>query len=182
MFKLSHLIRSLFALAAAACLALALGACSSEEHGALVEGEPFHVGDLEYTVVFTRILNIDDVEDRAYLEGQDPPAPGHYLVGVFLTIENTSEDNKARIPEDFELVDTEGNSYKPKELDNLYSLPLGAEVGPTDFVPAIDSTAQVGPIGGSMILFEIPDYVTSNKPVELIIPGGEHEARVPLDI
>lgn len=182
MFKFSSLIRSAIALVALAALAVGATACASEEHGTVVEGEPIHKGDLEYKVVFTRLLNIHDVEDRAYLEGAQPPSPGHYLLGVFLTVENLSKDDSVRIPDGFEVVDTDGHSFKPLELDNLYSLRLGDEVGPSDFVPAIDSPAQVGPISGSMLLFEIPDEATVNQPLELVIPGDGEESRVILDI
>lgn len=184
MFKLSNLIRPLLLLVALAALAFGATACGSEEHSTVVEGEPIQLGDLEYTVIFTRLLNIHDVEDRAYLEGQTEPPPGKYQLGVFVSIENLSNENEGRIPEDFQVVDTDGNSFTPVESDSIYALHLGDRVGPSDFVPAMDSTAQVGPIQGSLILFEIPADSTYNQPLELIIPGDgdEHEARVVLDI
>lgn len=181
MFKLSDFFRPFVLLVALAALLLGATACGSEEHSTVVEGEPIKQGDLEYKVVFTRLLNIEDVEDRAYLEGRDAPSPGHYYLGVFVSIENLSEDRSARIPEDFEVVDTDGNSFEPLDHENVFSLRLGDSVGPGDFVPAIDSPAQVGPISGSLMLFEIPDEATANAPLELVIPGDE-ESRVILDI
>lgn len=182
MFTLSNLIRPLLVLVALVALALGATACAADEHGTLVEGEPIEKGDLEYKVVFTRQLNIHDVEDRAYLEGQQVPSPGHAFIGVFLSIENLSNENSAEIPENFEVVDTDGNTFKPIHSESIYALRTGESVGPGDFVPAIDSPAQVGPIAGSMLLFEISDESTANRPLELIIPGAEHESRVVLDI
>lgn len=40
-----------------------------------MEGEPVALGSLEYNVLFTRPLNIDDVEDSQYLVGQPDPIP-----------------------------------------------------------------------------------------------------------
>lgn len=182
MFKFSQLLRPLLVLIALGALAFGASACASEEHGAVVEGEPIEQGDLEYKVIFTRLLNIDDVEDRAYLAGQEPPPPGHSYLGVFVSIENLSDENSQEIPEDFEVIDTDGNTFEPLESESIYALRLGETVGPGDFVPAIDSPAQVGPIGGSLILFEVTDESTENRPLELIIPGPEEEARVILDI
>lgn len=181
MLKLRNLIRPLLVLAVLGTLTLTATACGSEEHGALVEGEPVEQGPLEYKVLFTRLLNIHDIEDRAYLEGKNEPADGKSYLGVFVSIENVSEEG-AKIPEDFAVVDTDKNSFSPLDSDSIYALHLGDEVGPGDFVPAMDSTAQVGPIAGSLLLFEITDDSIENRPLELVIPGPEHEARVILDM
>lgn len=181
MLKLRNLIRPLLVLAALGALALGATACADEEHGTGVEGEPIEQGDLTYKVQFTRMLNINDVEDSAYLVGHEPPQPGHSYVGVFVTVENHSDDNRADIPEDFKIVDTDGNTFRPLESDSLYALELGATLNPNDLVPAPDSTAEVGPIEGSLILFEITDDSTENRPLELIIPGPDGDSRVELD-
>lgn len=181
MLTLRNLIRPLLVLIALGALALGATACADEEHGLVFEGEPIEQGDLEYKVQFSRLLNINDVEDSAYLVGHRPPQPGHSYLGVFVAIENLSDDSSADIPEDFEVVDTDGNVFRPLESESLYALGLGDTVGPNDLVPAPDSTAEVGPIEGSLILFEITDESTENRPLELIIPGPDDEARVELD-
>lgn len=181
MFNFRKLIRPLLVLTALAALALGASACAEEEHGVLVEGEPIELGDLEYKVQFTRLLNIHDVEDSAYLVGHEPPQPGHSYLGVFVAIKNLSEENSAELAEDFKIVDTDNNTFRPLESESLYALDLGATVGPLDLVPAPDSTAEVGPIEGSLILFEITDESIENRPLEFIIPGPDDEARVEID-
>src|SRR5690606_24838020 len=136
----------------------------------------------EYKVQFTRILNIHDVEDRDYLVGKPAPSPDKSYIGVFVTIENLSDSETIEVPTDFHVVDTDGNIFRPLESESVYALHLGGQVGPGDEVPALDSTAQVGPIGGSLILFEIDDQATANRPLELVIPGEDEEARVVLDV
>jgi hypothetical protein len=181
MLKLRNFFRPLLVLAALGVLAVSASACGSE-HESLVEGEPVENGTLEYKVLFTRLLNIHDVEDRAYLEGKQPPPPGKSYLGVFVSIENVSDDETAKVPEDFKVVDTDKNTFSPLPSDSIYALRLGGEIGPGDVVPALDSTAQVGPIAGSMLLFEITDSSMENRPLELVIPHPEHEKRVVLDM
>lgn len=179
---LRDLIRPLLVLTAMAALALGATACADEEHGTVVEGEPVELGELEYKVQFTRILNIHDVEDRDYLTGKPAPSPNKSYVGVFVTIENQSDTETIEVPTDFEIVDSDGNTFSPLESESVYALHLGGSIGPGDQVPALDSTAQVGPIGGSLILFEIEDAMAANRPLELIIPGPDEEGRVELDV
>lgn len=182
MQMIRDLIRPLLVISALAALVFGLTACSSEEHGALVEGEPVELGELEYEVQFTRILNIHDVEDREYLVGKPAPSPDKSYIGVFVTIKNLSDSESIKVPSDFHVVDTDGNVFRPLESESVYALHFGDEIGPGDVVPALDSTAQVGPISGSLILFEITDQATANRPLELVIPGPDEEARVVLDV
>jgi len=59
---------------------------------------------------------------------------------------------------------------------------LGDSVGPEDDVPAADSTAQVGPIQGSLVLFKMPDENKENRPVQLVINGEDGPATVDIDL
>jgi hypothetical protein len=170
---------------AVALLLLSIGvtACGkdAEDKSEIVEGVPVELGDLQYKVLFSRFLNPDDVEDREYLVGQ--PAPGsdsHYL-GVFVQIINKNKEAEETIPSGWVVTDTQDNRYFPIESDSPYALDFGAAVGPEDQVPALDSTAQSGPIGGSLILFEMPDSANDNRPLELEIPTVAGTARVELD-
>jgi hypothetical protein len=160
--------------------ALALAACG-EETLTVVEGEPVELGSLEYNVVFSRFLNPNDVEDRAYLEGQPPPPPGSIYFGVFTLVENHSEE-AAPLPETFKVVDSDENEYEAIESESPYALPLGGEIEPEAELPVPDSVAAVGPIQGSLLLFEITTSSTENRPLTLIIEGEEGPAEVELDL
>jgi len=84
---------SLIAALALAATALALSACgSSNESKEVVEGEPVELGELQYNVVFSRFLNPHDNEDSAYLVGQREAPPGSAYFGVFLEVQNESEE------------------------------------------------------------------------------------------
>ena len=169
---------------AAALMLLSIGvsACGKEENSTdTTEGVPVQLGDLQYKVLFSRFLNPNDVEDREYLVGQ--PAPGadsHYL-GIFVQIINKNKDSEETIPSGWVITDTQDNHYFPVTSESPYALDLGGAIGPEDQVPALDSTPQVGPIGGSMILFELPDSANDNRPLEMEISTKDGTARVRLD-
>jgi hypothetical protein len=152
-----------------------------EEVEIVIEGEPVEVDPFEYNVLFTRPLNRFDVEDREYLVGQPPPEPGETYIGVFIKVENI-DDVPHAIPESFEIVDTAGGRHESIESDSIYALTKGAMLGPGDQRPEIDSTAQVGPIGASLLLFKVADEVLELRPVELELEGEEEQAAVELDL
>ncbi len=177
-------LRALAAALLAVGLSLAIAACgsSSEEKTGLAEGEPVSLGNLQYNVVFSRFLNPHDIEDHEYLVGQaPPPADGAYL-GVFVQIINKSHDRHEPIPGEFKVVDTEDQEFTSLASDSIYALPLGGSIGPEDVAPALDSTPQVGPIGASLVLFEIPDAAAENRPLQFVIPGTDGPASIDLDI
>ena len=176
--------RPLALIAAAALLLLGVVAagCGKEENSKdTSEGVPVVLGDMQYKVLFSRFLNPDDVEDHEYLVGQPAPKPDAHYLGVFVQIINKNKDADGTIPSGWVITDTQDNSYFPVRSDSPYALAFGDSVGPEDQVPALDSTAQVGPIGGSMILFEIPDSANDNRPLEMEIPTPDGTARVRLD-
>ena len=156
--------------------------CGASDEGLEVEeGVPVELGELQYTVLFSRFLNPDDVEDREYLLGQPAPTPDQLYLGVFVQILNKNKEESEAIPADWVVTDTEHNEYRPLPSESSYALRLGAAVGPEDQVPALDSTPNVGPIAGSLVLFSIPDSATENRPLELTIPGEGGPATVELD-
>lgn len=176
-----RLLRLLPALAVLA-LSLVLTACGSSTNiRDLSEAEPVALGDLQYNVVFSRFLNPNDSEDKGYLVGQPIPKPSQTYLGVFMQINNKGK-SFATVPSGMKIVDTQHNIYYPLPTSSPYALRFGDRVGPEDQVPAPDSAPQVGPIGGSMILFVIPDAAIENRPLQLIIPGPGGPARVVLDI
>jgi hypothetical protein len=175
-------LRAALALAAVLVAAglVAMG-CAEEEGLDVVEGEPVELGSVEYNVQITRFLNPTDPEDAAYLENQPKLPPGDAWLAVFMTVENTG-DEPAKVPDEFDIVDTRDNTYKSVERDNPFALVPGSEVGPGEEVPAPDTPAASGPIKGAMVLFQVPEGVTENRPLELEIPTSEGTGRVELDI
>jgi len=178
-----RLLRTSPALAGMA-LALVLSACgaSNDAKTGLALGEPVQLGDLQYTVLFSRFLNPYDVEDKGYLVGQPLPKPDELYLGVFVQVANKSKTQRVPVPAGWSITDTEHNSYSPLPSRSPYALPLGRSIGTEDQAPALDSIPQVGPIQGSMVLFVIPDAATENRPLQLNIPGPGGPAEVELDI
>jgi hypothetical protein len=176
--------RILCLLPALAVLALSIGltACdTSENKQELEEGVPVELGDLQYNVIFSRFLNPDDVEDKEYLVGQPAPQPDQLYLGVFVQILNKSQDSAETIPSGWVVNDTDRNTYAPLASESPYALHFAEPIEPEDQVPALGSTAQAGPIDGSMVLFAIPDSATANRPLELTIPGEGGPAIYKLD-
>jgi hypothetical protein len=154
---------------------------TSEDRSDIAEGEPVQLGQLQYNVLFSRFLNPYDVEDKEYLVGQPAPGRKELYLGVFMKVLNKG-DTAANMPAQMTIVDTEHDRYSPLPSKSPNALHLGGRLGPDDQAPALDSTAQSGPIEGSMVLFLLPNAATENRPLDLIIPGQGGAARVVLDI
>ncbi len=179
-----RLLPPLAAALIAAVLSLSIAACgsSSEEKTGLIEGEPVTLGNLQYNVVFSRFLNPHDVEDHEYLVGQPPPPADAAYFGVFVQIINKSHQDPEPIPREFKIVDTEEQEFTSLGSESIYALPLGDSIGPEDVAPALDSSPQMGPIGASLVLFEIPDAAAEDRPLQFVIPGIDGPATIDLDI
>jgi hypothetical protein len=154
---------------------------SSEGKTSVVEGESVKLGELKYTVVFSRFLNPDDNEDSAYLVGQPPPPKGSSYFGVFLLVQNEGEDAQS-LADSFTIEDSDQQKYEALESESLYALPVGGEVEPQEQIPILDSTPQQGPIEGSVVIFQLPTTATENRPLTLEIPGPGGPAEVKLDV
>ena len=176
--RLSRLLPALAVLAVSAAFA----ACGASEGTSVSEGQPVELGDLQYNVLFSRVLNPDDIEDHEYLVGQPAPGPDSLYLGIFVEVLNKSKDSPLTVPAGWTVEDTTHNNYYPLPSKSPYALPLGEPIGPEDQAPALDSTAQAGPIGGSMVLFSLPTAATEDRPLTLLIPGSGGPAEVELDI
>jgi hypothetical protein len=173
---------ALLALAALVAIFLGLAACgSSGEHKEVVEGEPVELGELQYNVIFSRFLNPRDNEDSAYLVGQPTPPPGSAYFGVFFEVQNESEEPQA-LAESFTIADADQEVFEALPSESLYALPFGGVVEGQEQIPVVDSTAQQGPIEGSVVIFELPASASENRPLTLEIPGPEGPAEVTLDL
>jgi hypothetical protein len=173
---------SLFAVLAFAVSAVALAACGySSDSKDVVEGEPVKLGDLQYNVVFSRFLNPHDNEDSAYLVGQPEPPEGHSYFGVFLEVQNKSEETHT-LASAFTITDAGHETFEALPSKSLYALPFGGDVESQEQIPILDSTPQQGPIEGSLVLFELPASASENRPLTLSIPGPDGPATVTLDL
>ena len=174
--------RLALSLLAALALSGVLAACGSEQHSKdVVEGQPVHLGELKYNVIFSRYLNPNDNEDSAYLVGQPDPPPGSAYFGIFMEVQNESEEPQ-RLPDSFTVTDADHETYEALESESLYALPFGGEVESQEQIPILDSTPEQGPIEGSLVLFELTASASENRPLVLSIPGPEGPAKVTLDL
>lgn len=180
----SKVFRGLVLAVAIAASGFAISACGGGHHSkeGIIEGEPVSLGDLHYTVLFTRPLNAGDVEDAEYLVGQSQAPADKLYIGVFLKIHNASDDQAHTIPDEFVMETTAGKKYMNLPSESSYALEPGATLEPQGNFPVPDSTAAVGPIQGSMLLYLIDRDSAEHRPVELIIEGEEGPATVELDL
>jgi hypothetical protein len=170
-------------------LALALGggalaACGADEEDEhhVVEGEILELDELSYRVQITRFLALDDAEDRNFRRGLPDPPIGEEYLATFMQVTNDSDEVQT-IPADMHLVDTRGNEFQPIETENEFALPLGAEIPPDSVVPAPNTPAASGPIGGAFVLFLIDENAPENRPLELEIPGPHGQVgKIELDL
>jgi len=163
-------------------VALTVSACGySSDSKEVAEGEVVELGDLKYQVVFSRFLNANDNEDAAYLVGQPPLPKGSNYFGVFLEVQNKSEETQ-KLAESFTIKDADEQTYDAIPSESLYAFPFGGEVESQEPIPAPDSTPQQGPIEGSLVLFELPASASENRPLTLFIAGPEGPAEVKLDL
>jgi hypothetical protein len=157
-------------------------ACGSGNPREVEEGEVITVGKLEYTVIFSRYLNANDSEDAAYLEGQEPVQEDSNYFGVFLQVFNPNHSAFNVVPV-LTITDAEGHRYKALPSESEYAFPFGAILTENEPIPANDSSGQSGPIVGTVAIFELPEEVSSERPLLLHIPGPTGEnGTVKLDL
>jgi len=182
MARRRRIVPSLLAVLLLVAAAFALAACgASNDSKEVVEGEPVELGELQYNVVFSRFLNPNDNEDAAYLVGQPAPPDGSSYFGVFVEVQNESEEPQ-ELADSFTITDAGRQTFEALESESLYALPFGGEVESQEQIPVLDSTPQQGPIEGSLVLFELPASASENRPLTLSIPGPDGPATVTLDL
>ncbi len=177
-----RILLPLFAALLAAGIVLAFAACGSSDSKEVVEGEVVKLGDVEYTVTFSRYLNPNDSEDAAYLVGQEEPQKGNTFFGVFFEVQNDSEEIQ-KLPANLLITDADGEEFKSIPSESEFALQYGGEIEPEEQVPVLDSPAQQGPIEGVVTIFELDPEASSNRPLTLHIESPEGEkAEVELDL
>ena len=172
--------RLLMVLALAAALALA--GCGNKIEVRTVgetEGLYIDIGELKYQVQISRIINPDDIEDRNYISGLPagtlPPKADEAWFGVWLRVQNTSSDEATIDPAtEFEIVDTQENSFEPLELEGNPFAYAPEPLGPNAVLPNSESPAGQGPIQGSLLLFKLTTETLQNRPLEFKITSPEN--------
>jgi hypothetical protein len=173
----------------ALAVALALSACGKQGESRVGSTEAAYL-DLEgmlYQVQISRELTPADPEDRGYLIGADEKSvrPDESWFGVFMRVQN---DGNRPLPSarDFELHDTQGNTWRPIALpaDNMYAY-RSVTVPPDKVVPLPDSPAGQSTIQGSLLLFKVPYANFQNRPLVLKVfdpVNPAQSAEVDLDV
>jgi hypothetical protein len=156
-------------------LGLGVAACGSGEPREVEEGEIVRIGGLKYSVVFSRYLNPNDNEDAAYLKGLEPAQDEHNYFGVFLQVKNPTHETLG-VADELTITDADGQKFEAIETESEFAFPFGAEVTENEWIPELDTTASSGPIQGSVVVFELPEEVSANRPLLLHIPGPPKES------
>jgi hypothetical protein len=162
--------RLIFVLAALAIVAAGCGNKEEVTTSATTEGTYLDLNDLKYQIQISRYLNANDVEDQTYLKGLPVGTPqpngDETWFGVFLRVENTT-DHAIEPANDFEIVDTLGNTYRPIPLDPKINT-FAYEPVPVErhnLIPKEDSIPSQGAIGGALLLFKIQTTSLQNRPL-----------------
>ena len=158
-------------------LALGVAACGSGDPREVEEGEVVKVGGLKYSVVFSRYLNPNDNEDAAYLKGLEPAQNEHNYFGVFLQVKNPTHETLGLVDK-LTITDAEGQKFEPIETESEFAFPFGAQLTENEWTPELDTTASSGPVQGSVVVFEVPEEVSADRPLLLHIPGPAKESGI----
>jgi hypothetical protein len=185
------MVRLLRILLATAVVALAgCGSGTGVVTTAETEGLYLDINGLKYQVEMSRYMNEADDEDAEYLvglpESTEPPAEDETWFGVWVRVENTSEDETRPAADTWEIHDTQENIYRPIPIDTDVN-PFAFEpvdVPPKTVIPLADTAAGQGPIQGSMLLFKLKVDSLQNRPLELKFSngGGGEEGSYDLDV
>ena len=173
-------------LALVIALSFAAAGCGDEKaktSGA--EGEFIEVGQADYQVQLTRLLNSQQRPDDTYLKGQAPVSGTEAYLGVFVRIENGGK-RPYKPPRDIKVVDTQGNEYLPLDTtQSNFGLDFGQEIPPDGTAPAPNSPAEFGPTSGALILYRLKmQSATDNLPLQLQVPveGKQEPSTITLDV
>ncbi len=195
---MSRRLRKIPPVVAALLAVLLLGACG-DSHSKVTTGTyagesgqnaPYlDVGPLKYEVQLSRELNPTNSEDAAYLQGlgeaERKLAPGQEWFAVFVQVYN---DTSQPLPSASELTiaDTQGNSYIPVVPSKINPYAYRPGIVPAKGqLPIPDTTGDLGPTQGALLLYKIQVVSLDNRPLELKIvdPGNSAEtASAELDV
>ena len=191
--KTRRLVRTALVVAAASASLVAAG-CGDKEKvttEAATEGIWLDAGPLDYHIQGSRILEPGLEPDRAYLRGLPadvkPPGGRELWFGVFVRVENKTK-HAALTSDDFEIRDTQGNTFRPITLDNSAN-PFAYKpitLQPNEVVPIPDSPQDFNSFSGALLLFKIPLSDYQNRPLTFHIRSSDGsappEASIDLDV
>jgi hypothetical protein len=181
-----HRVLTVALLAAVASLLTACGSHHSNLADANNSGAYVKAGPVTYQLEVSRELNRYGSEDSGYLSGlpkrEAALAPDQIWFGVFLWAKNTTHERQ-KTTANFDVVDTQGNTYKPIVYSNPYVW-TSRSLAPGAIQPAPNTTAGFGPTQGQMLLFKVKTSAYSNRPLTLEIRGntGKVWATISLDL
>jgi hypothetical protein len=167
------IVLAFVALAAAGC-----GGGTGQVTSAETEGLYLDINGLKYQIEMSRYMNPTDVEDREYLvglpEGTEEPAADETFFGVWVRVENTSEDETRPAASRWEIHDTQDNVYRPIPVDPEVNpfIYEAVDVPPKTVLPLPTSAAGQGPTQGLLLLFKLKVDSLQNRPLELIFSNG----------
>jgi hypothetical protein len=154
------------------------------------DGDYVSAGYITYQLQISRELNQYSTEDAAYLKGLPADlspklGPNELWYGVFLYAKNQS-GRAATTSDNFEIVDTQGNVYRPVKLDpnvNPFAW-TSMTLANLDTEPGPNTVASLGPTQGGLLLFRVSNSVYSNRPLTLYIlgPGNRRLGGISLNL
>ena len=174
---MARLLRIVMSMALVA-LAAGCGSGTGQVTSAETEGLYLDINGLKYQIQMSRYLNPNDVEDSEYLiglpEGTEQPAADEIYFGVWVRVENTSEDETRPAANVWEIHDTQENIYRPLSVDDEINpfVYQAVDVPPKTVIPLASSAAGQGPTQGSLLLFKLKIDSLSNRPLELKFSNG----------
>jgi hypothetical protein len=187
---MARLLRIVLATALLGVVAAGCGESTSPKTTAETEGLYLDINGLKYQIEMSRYMNPNDVEDAEYLvglpEGSPPPADDEIYFGVWVRVENVSEDETLPAASEWAIHDTQDNVYRPIPIDTEIN-PFAFEavdVPPKTVIPLTSSAAGQGPIQGLLLLFKIKNESFQNRPLELRFSNGgdSQEGTYDLDV
>jgi hypothetical protein len=169
------------AVGAAALVGTGCGNKESVVTNAATEGIWIDAGPLDYHIQGSRLLEPGQVPDASYLKGVPSdvaqPTGKEVWFAVFLRIENKTK-KAARTADDFEIVDTQGDTYRPLALNtNVNPFAYKAmNLAPDKVVPVPDSAQDFDSVSGAELLFKIPLTSYQNRPLEFRVHSADGAA------
>jgi|SRR5688572_6527813 len=181
-----------FRIVLSTALVLFAAGCGSSSTATVAETEGLYldINGLKYQIEMSRYMNQNDVEDSEYLiglpEGTEQPSPDETWFGVWVRVENTSEDETRPAANQWEIHDTQENVYWPIAIDAEINpfVYEAVDVPPKTVLPLASSAAGQGPVQGSLLLFKLKQESLQNRPLELKFSngGGSTEGTYDLDL
>ncbi len=147
----------------------------------MVEGEVVKLGELKYQVIFSRFLNPNDNEDSAYLVGQPPLAKGSSYFGVFLEVQNKSEETQ-KLAETFTIKDADEQTFDAIPSESLYAFPVGGNSNLRNRSRLRTRPPSRARSRAPWSSSSLPADASENRPLTLYIDGPEGPAEVTLDL